>query len=294
VKLDGFSVTGEGLVDERGIPDENGDLPVLQAADPTRKIRRYEGRESLGVAVRMNPALLSIAKDIPLIVCRLSPGEDLPPEARMSRDDRQREAGWIEKGLSFYWKLPDALEKAGVRACYLAGRFGPSARRLYYFVSEDPEGFCTVAERLARAKGFEFRGDATEMERVAQDFLPIELIDRLGLDSTTGGKRVKAGFGFTGAASSLERLQGELARHGYELDEVKPYLGELLMAKEVPVDGDGFLEELRTIVPLSRSLRCSYRGEETVDGGAQFYLTATLPERYVRPRKSMLSRFLGR
>jgi len=32
------------------------------------------------------------------------------------------------------------------------------------------------------------------------------------------------------------------------------------MVNEVPVDGPGFLGVLRKIVPLARSMRCSYRG----------------------------------
>ena len=52
------------------------------------------------------------------------------------------------------------------------------------------------------------------------------------------------------------------------------------MIKEVPIDGPGFHAVLKEIVPLARSLRCSYLGTETVGGFAQFALTRPLPERY--------------
>ena len=52
------------------------------------------------------------------------------------------------------------------------------------------------------------------------------------------------------------------------------------MIKKVPIDGPGFQAVLKEIVPLARSLRCSYLGTETVGGRQQFYLTQPLPERY--------------
>jgi hypothetical protein len=52
------------------------------------------------------------------------------------------------------------------------------------------------------------------------------------------------------------------------------------MIKEVPIDGPGFRAVLKEIVPLARSLRCRYRGTETIGGIDQFALTRPLPERY--------------
>ncbi|TPI79968.1 hypothetical protein [Mesorhizobium sp. B2-8-9] len=66
------------------------------------------------------------------------------------------------------------------------------------------------------------------------------------------------------------------------------------MAKEVPIDGEGFGSVLKEIVPLARSLQCSYRGTETVEGHEQFLLTRPLPERYSGARPGLFSRLFGR
>ena len=42
----------------------------------------------------------------------------------------------------------------------------------------------------------------------------------------------------------------------------------------------GFQAVLKEIVPLARSLGCSYLGTETIGGFSQFALTRPLPERY--------------
>ena len=66
--------------------------------------------------------------------------------------------------------------------------------------------------------------------------------------------------------------------------------------KEVPVDGAGFLAVLRDIAPLARSLRCSYRGTETIEGFDQFALTRPLPDRYASqsgPMAGMFRRIFG-
>lgn len=291
--LDRFSVTGEEVVDENGVPNSDGDLPVIRPADPRRSIRRYELGMSLGVTVRLNLELLAAARNLPIVVCRLSPPVEFPPEDRMSREDRSREGDWIKTGLSFFWDLPDALAAAGCSACYLADRFGPSAKRVYYFVAEQPTEFRAVAEREARAKEFEFAAFEADLRDVAPDFLPIEVVGELKLDRVSP-PRIEAGFSFTGHESSLERLRSRLESSGYAFDEAKPYLSELRMRKLVPVDPDGFLDELRKVVPLARDMGCSYRGEETVDGGGQFLLTVALPEKYRGPKTSFFSRMLGR
>ena len=96
MKLDRFSVTGEAVIDEEGIPDQYGDAPVIQAADPMRKIHRYEDKESLGVNVRLNPDLTETAKNVPVVICRLAPPHIFPPESEMTVEDRRHESTWIE------------------------------------------------------------------------------------------------------------------------------------------------------------------------------------------------------
>ena len=69
------------------------------------------------------------------------------------------------------------------------------------------------------------------------------------------------------------------------------------MLKEVPIDGPGFRVVLKEIASLARSLRCSYRGTETVGGFEQFALTRPLPERYAAapsPVAGVLRRVFGR
>jgi len=69
------------------------------------------------------------------------------------------------------------------------------------------------------------------------------------------------------------------------------------MLKQVPIDGAGFQAVLKEIVSLSRSLGCSYRGTETIEGFEQFALTRPLPERYTggpAPTTGILRRIFGR
>jgi hypothetical protein len=69
------------------------------------------------------------------------------------------------------------------------------------------------------------------------------------------------------------------------------------MIKEVPIDGPGLQAVLKEIVPLARSLRCSYRGTETVGGFDQFLLIRPLPERYASDSSTvagLVRRIFGR
>jgi hypothetical protein len=63
------------------------------------------------------------------------------------------------------------------------------------------------------------------------------------------------------------------------------------MIKEVPIGGSGFQAVLKEIVPLARSLRCSYRGTEIIGGFEQFVLTRPLPERYAAHSSSAAGTF---
>jgi hypothetical protein len=50
-------------------------------------------------------------------------------------------------------------------------------------------------------------------------------------------------------------------------------------------DGAGFRAVLKEIAPLAHSLRCRYRGTETIGGLDQFSLLHPLPERYAAERR---------
>jgi hypothetical protein len=123
--------------------------------------------------------------------------------------------------------------------------------------------------------------------------LPIEWIGRLGLAVPPKENARKTRFSFWGAEDSLARLRTELERADYSFSSLEMATRELRMTKVVPLDAAGFLAELRRIVPLSRSLRCSYRGEEAVDP-EQFLLTSPAPEYYYPAKRSFLDRLLGR
>ena len=54
------------------------------------------------------------------------------------------------------------------------------------------------------------------------------------------------------------------------------------------------LERLQELVPLSRSLGCSYLGEETLAGREQFMLTSPRPDQYYPQKKTFFGRMFGR
>lgn len=293
--LSGFSVSGDPVVDEAGTPDEYGDLPLLSEADRERKILRYdEAGQSLSLAVRLNRRLLEAAKEHPLIVFRLSPGDEVEDGAAPEVSGRGRARDWISDGLHLYWRIFEKLETEDFRSCYLASAFAESLRRTHYFVSEQPERLIRIVSSAAAKKGFSLEHEQTSLGRVAADFLPIELVGQLGLHSAGGRQSVKAGFGFWGAEDNLLRLRRDLEGDGFVLDEFIPSLRELRMAKEVPVEPSAFLRILQRIVPLSRSLGCSYRGEETADGHEQFLLTSPKPGKYYPAPTSLTRRLFGR
>jgi hypothetical protein len=84
-------------------------------------------------------------------------------------------------------------------------------------------------------------------------------------------------------------LRAELERRGYDYFDHKAFLGELRMAKRVPIDALGFKEVLCELVPLSLDLHCSYRGEETLGGHEQFLLGAAKPDAYFLSRPQTTS-----
>src|SRR6185369_14353234 len=87
-------------------------------------------------------------------------------------------------------------------------------------------------------------------------------------------------FEFWGAEPSLTKLRASMEQRGYRFLSFEIATRELRMIKEVPIDGPRFHAVLKEIVPLARSLRCSYLGTETIGGFHQFALTRPLPERY--------------
>ena len=118
------------------------------------------------------------------------------------------------------------------------------------------------------------------LAELAPIILPAEAIGDFGLELPADARMRLTQFEFWGAEPTLARLRADLERRGYRFLSFEVALRELRMIKEVPIDGPGFQAVLKEIVPLARSLRCSYRGTETVEGSAQFYLTRPLPDRY--------------
>ena len=280
-----FDVSGEAIVD-----DETEE--IIRKGDPQRGLVRYrpDGSE-IFIAVRMNMALLQAAAPIPIL--RLKPAsrtdELMPTDDLLKPEGSQRNYALLER-------LCEAVADAACPACYIAEQHG-EGRRDFYFATEDVAGFERIARNAAEALVFPLALEQHSLAELAPLILPTEAIGDLGLDIVPDARIRPTGFEFWGAESSLAKLRTELESRGYRFLSLEAHLSELRMLKEVPIDGTGFRAVLKDIVPLARSLRCSYRGTETVGGFEQFALGRPLPERYAAdsvPRAGIIGRIFGR
>jgi hypothetical protein len=263
-----FNVTGNGEYD-----GDTGD--VLRAPDPSRALVRYRADGSeIHVHVRVNPQLLAAAASLPILLLEPTQGPDevVPRDQLLTTDGSLRSYELLER-------ICDDLVVESCSARYLAEQAG-SGRRDFYFATEDVGRLEQIARRAAGALNFPMAIHEVRLADVAPTILPTELIGELDLPVPAAARMRTTRFEFWGSGPSLERLRNELERLGYRFVSVELAASELRVVKEVPIDGPGFLAVLREIVPLARSLRCSYRGTETVGGFEQFALTRPLPPRY--------------
>ncbi len=270
MSLTDFDVLGEGRTD-----DETGE--VLVPGDPRRTLLREhpDGTET-HVFVRMNVPLLTAAASLPVV--RLEP---VPRPDEALGDGRSLAVTGHLRNLELYERIGADLESSGCPARFVAFETG-HGRRDFYFATEDVDCIEAVARAAAASLDHELSISRHRLADVSH-ILPIELIGDLGLDVPADARERRTRFEFWGSPDSLPRLRQALEKQGFDFVEVERAASELRMAKVVPVDGPGFNAVLREIAPLARSLRCSYRGTETVDGFDQFALTRPLPERYAAP-----------
>lgn len=278
-----FAVTGEQVSNEE--TEE-----VIREAEPHRGLVRYrpDGGE-LFVHTRVNMALLRAAASLPILLLKLTPrANELTP-----RDALLTPKGSI-RNYAFLKKLCEDLATTGCPACYLAERHG-EGRRDFYFTTEDVAGFEQIARMAAEAFAFPLILEQHSLAAVAPLILPAEAIGDLNLEIAPDARIRPTRFEFWGAEPALKKLCAELEKRGYRFLSFEAFSRELRMAKNVPIDGEGFSAVLREIVPLARSLQCSYCGTETVEGRDQFLLTRPLPERYAgASRVGLLRRIFGR
>ncbi|RWA73342.1 MAG: hypothetical protein E5X49_10920 [Mesorhizobium sp.] len=263
-----FTVTGEQVSNEE--TEE-----VIREAEPHRGLVRYrpDGGE-LFIHTRVNMALLRAAASLPLLRLKITPraNELTPRDALLTPKGSRRNYAFLEG-------LCEDLAAAGYPACYIAEQHG-EGRRDFYFTTEDVAGFEQIARAAAEALAFPFALEEHSLADVAPLILPTEAIGDLGLEIAPHARMRPTRFEFWGAEPSLAKLRAELEKRGYRFLGFETFSSELRMLKSVPIDGEGFLAVLREIVPLARSLQCSYRGTETVEGHEQFLLARPLPERY--------------
>ncbi|WFP75246.1 hypothetical protein [Mesorhizobium sp. WSM4906] len=239
---------------------------------------RPDGGE-LFVHARLNMALLRAAASLPVLLLKITPraNELTPRDALLTPKGSVRNYAFLER-------LCGDLATAGCPACYLAERHG-EGRRDFYFTTEDVAGFERIARAAAEASAFPLAIEQHSLAAVAPLILPAEAIGDLGLEVAADARIRPTRFEFWGAEPSLAKLRAELEKRGYRFLGLETFSRELRMAKNVPIDGEGFGAVLREIVPLARSLQCSYCGTETVEGHEQFLLTRPLPERYGGARR---------
>lgn len=278
-----FDVTGEQVSD-----DETEE--VIRKADPHRDLIRYrpDGSE-LFIRTRVNMALLRAAAALPILILKPTPRESelTPRDALLTPKGSSRNYAFLER-------LCEDLASANLPACYLAEQHG-DGRRDFYFITEDVVGFEQTARAAAEALAFPLVLEQHSLGAVAPVILPAEAIGDLKLEIATDVRIRPTRFEFWGAEPSLAKLRAELESRGYRFLGIEAFSRELRMVKNVPIDGEGFRAVLKEIVPLARSLQCSYCGTETVEGHEQFLLSRPLPERYAAaPRANIFHRMFGR
>ena len=266
--LSQFDARGEQVSD-----DETEE--VIRKGDPHRGLIRYrpDGSE-LFVHARINIALLRAAVSLPILLLKPVSRED----ELMQRDNLLTPNGSV-RNYEYLERICEDVASASFPACYLAEQHG-DGRRDFYFVTEDAAGFERIAHTAAGAFAFPLTIEHHRLAELAPIILPAEAIGELGMDVAADARVRATRFEFWGAEPSLARLRAKLERRGYRFLSLETSTRELRMFKHVPIDGLGFRGVLKEIVPLARSLGCSYRGTETVEGFEQFALTRPLPERY--------------
>jgi len=277
-----FPVTGEQVSNEE--TEE-----VIREAEPHRGLVRYRaGGGELFIHTRVNMALLRAAVWLPILLVKITPraNELTPRDALLTPKGSQRNYAFLER-------LCEDLAAANCPACYIAEQHG-EGRRDFYFTTQDVDGFERIAHSAAEALAFPLALEQHSLAALAPLILPTEAIGDLGLEVASEARIRPTRFEFWGAEPSLAKLRAELEKRGYRFLSLEIVSRELRMAKEVPIDGEGFHVVLREIVPLARSLQCSYRGTETVEGHEQFLLTRPLPERYGGARPGLFGRLFGR
>ncbi|MBZ9767198.1 hypothetical protein LB526_10555 [Mesorhizobium sp. CA6] len=277
-----FPVTGEQVSN-----DETEE--VIREAEPHRALIRYrpDGGE-LFIHTRVNMALLRAAASLPILRLKLTPR----PDELTARDTLLTPRG-SQRNYAFLEKLCHDLATANCPACYIAEQHGAGGRD-FYFTTEDIAGFEQIAGKAAEALAFPLTLEQHSLAALAPLILPAEAIGDLRLEIAADARIRPTRFEFWGAEPSLAKLRTELEKRGYRFLSLEIVSRELRMAKDVPIDGEGFGSVLKEIVPLARSLQCSYRGTETVEGHEQFLLTRPLPERYSGARPGIFSRLFGR
>ncbi|TPN99834.1 hypothetical protein [Mesorhizobium sp. B1-1-5] len=277
-----FPVTGEQVSN-----DETEE--VIREAEPHRALVRYrpDGGE-LFIHTRVNMPLLRAAASLPILRLKPTPRAD-----ELTGRDTLLTPNGSQRSYAFLEKLCQDLAAANCPACYIAEQHGAGGRD-FYFTTEDIAGFEHIAGKAAEALAFPLTLEQHSLAALAPLILPTEAIGDLRLEIAANARIRPTRFEFWGAEPSLAKLRAELEKRGYRFLSLEIVSRELRMAKDVPIDGEGFGSVLKEIVPLARSLQCSYRGTETVEGHEQFLLTRPLPERYSGARPGIFSRLFGR
>jgi len=268
--LNQFDVRGVEISD-----DDTGE--IIRKGDPHRSLirDRLDGSAFL-VHVRLNVALLRAAVSLPILLLKPQSRED---EVMRSRTGDTLTVQGSLRNYELLERICEDVRSASFPACYIAEQ-PEGDRRDFYFVTEDVAGFEQIARTAAKALAFPLTIEQYRLVDVAPIILPAEAIGDLGLELSADARMRLTRFEFWGAEETLAMLRTRLEKRGYRFLSFEIAMRELRMIKEVPIDGPGFLKVLKEIAPLARSLGCSYRGTETIDGFAQFVLTRPLPKRY--------------
>lgn len=286
--LGDFSVDGQEVIDESAPPKSDGDPQYLRYADPHRRLHRYDGRgQYINTAGRLNHDLLKIAAALPVLICKLVPNGPLPETA-----SRTAASTFSGAAMKAFGKAFIALEGEPSRACVLGTQSCAFDWSRVFLSAEDPEAVKQTFVRATAGSSFAIEYSVTDFADAAYHFLPLEVFFDLVGAVYVADRQIDIGFEFTGRADALKKLQVLLERSEYQLDDFNDVLLQMRMRKSVRIDGEAFLQEIRTLFAQSRKAGVHYRGSELM-AGEVIRLDQDLPEKYRKQSASIFSKLFG-
>jgi len=286
--LSEFTVDGQEVIDHNSPPNEDGDPVYLRDADPERRLNRYcEDHGYINTYTRLNRDLLDIAKQLPVLSCKITPSGPLPEVPGRPAASTTTGAAMILFGRAFR-----QIENEQARACVLSRQFCQDAWARIFLCAEDADATQRLLSELIDGNNFDVEFRVASLADIGFEFLPLELFFDLVGEAGGAEKQIEVGFGFTSSDLGLKRLEKKAGDKGYVLDTFEPALLQMRLRKPTPVNEQAFVDVIREVFAVSRKAGAHYRSEELISGEV-IPINETLPEKYRSEKGSFFSRLLG-